>query len=113
MEQRPPHECSAFRSRASRSVHAGAVSAPAGPGCRVPKAAASATTSSRRAAAPRESPRVLEYSRATSRRFAMLSKAELKAWLAPARYAPAPGVDVCLPGLEVEMGRSQELAFVV
>ena len=43
----------------------------------------------------------------------MLSKAELKAWLAPARYAPAPGVDVCLPGLEVEMGRSQELAFVV
>src|SRR4051812_7977327 len=113
MEQRPPHECSAFQLRASRSVHAGAVSAPDGRGCRVQKAAVRAITSSRRAAVPRESPRVLDYLRANSRRFAMLSKAELKAWLAPARYAPVTGIDVCLPGLEVEAVRSQEVAFVV
>src|SRR3954468_11349551 len=59
----------------------------------------------------RVSPRVLEYLRATSRRFAMLSTSELKAWLAPARYGAVPGIDMCLPDLEVEMGRSQDVTF--
>jgi hypothetical protein len=43
----------------------------------------------------------------------MLSTSELKAWLAPTRYGAVPGIDMCLPDLEVEMGRSQDVTFVV